>query len=347
MDKDVNLLVFVSGVGDEAQAGFQGTGEATPEGRKASGAWCDQIGSGAAAGRIPADGGGVGTAPCGRREGCSQTGRSGTATPAGCRTGKGTGQGAYGGRAGRGVSDRALDVATYRQVDYATFWRRIQCRPLVASSPQNGFLVPEAGEARDTAERGRNCPLEAARLAGAKKKAKREGRTIVFIDESGLSERPSVARTWSLRGHTPVLQHSFTWKQLSAIAGLSFWNFYFRFFPGAIRSEQIIEFLGALKRQIRQPLLIIWDGVATHRSRKVKVWLEELNGHIAVARLPPYAPELNPVEAIWAYLKKHEIANLCLNTIGEVGQFARNRLKSMQRRPALVASFRKQAELAF
>lgn len=44
-----------------------------------------------------------------------------------------------------------------------------------------------------------------------------------------------------------------------------------------------------------------------------------MNGHIAVARLPPYAPELNPVEAIWAYLKKYEIANLCLNTIGEVG----------------------------
>ena len=41
----------------------------------------------------------------------------------------------------------------------------------------------------------------------------------------------------------------------------------------------------------------------------------------------------NPVEAIWAYLKKHEIANLCLNTIAEVSDFARRRLKSMQRRP--------------
>lgn len=184
-------------------------------------------------------------------------------------------------------------------------------------------------------------------MACAQKKARREDRTIVFIDESGLSERPSVARTWSLRGQTPILQHSFTWKQLSAIAGLSFWQFYFRFFPGAIRSEQIIEFLGALKRQIKRPLLVVWDGVATHRSRKVTTWLEEQDGQIAVARLPPYAPELNPVEAIWAYLKKHEIANLCLNTIGEVGQFARNRLKSMQRRPNLVVAFWKQAELAF
>jgi hypothetical protein len=68
-----------------------------------------------------------------------------------------------------------------------------------------------------------------------------------------------VAKLTIPRGHTPVLQHSFNWKQLSAIAGLSWWQFYFRFFPGAIRSEQIIEFLGALKRQIRCPLLIIWD----------------------------------------------------------------------------------------
>ncbi len=144
-----------------------------------------------------------------------------------------------------------------------------------------------------------------------------------------------------------MLQHSVNWKQLSAIAGLSFWQFYFRFFPGAIRSEQIIEFLGALRRQIKRPMLIIWDGVATHRSRKVKTWLEELDGHIAIARLPAYAPELNPVEAIWAYLKKHEIANLCLDSIAEVGRFARNRLKSMQRRPHLVTAFWKQAELAF
>jgi transposase len=124
-------------------------------------------------------------------------------------------------------------------------------------------------------------------------------------------------------------------------------KFYFRFFPGAIRSAQIIEFLAALKRQIKRPLLIIWDGVATHRSHKLKAWLEDQNGQIAAARLPPYAPELNPVEAIWACLNKHEIANLCLNTIGEVGHYARNRLKSMQRRPNLVTAFSKQAELAF
>jgi len=40
-------------------------------------------------------------------------------------------------------------------------------------------------------------------------------------------------------------------------------------------------------------------------------------GRIAIAFLPPYAPELNPVEAIWAYLKKHEIANPCPTHLAE------------------------------
>lgn len=133
---------------------------------------------------------------------------------------------------------------------------------------------------------------------------------------------------------------------MSAIAGLSWWRFYFRFFPGAIRSEQVIEFLGALMKQIGKPLLVIWDGVGMHKSRKVRNWLEAQEGRMAVAFLPPYAPELNPVEAIWAYLKKHEIANLCPTHLAEVSAYARARLKSMQRRPLLIRAFWRQAELA-
>jgi transposase len=182
-------------------------------------------------------------------------------------------------------------------------------------------------------------------VAGAKKKARREGRTIVFIDESGLSEKCPVTTTWAPKGQTPVIQQSFTWKQMSAIAGLSWWRFYFRFFAGAIKSAQIVEFLGALKRQIGKPLLIVWDGVGTHKSKLVRQWLDAQDGQIAIAFLPPYAPELNPVEAIWAYLKGHEIANLCPADLAEVSDFARRRLKSMQRRPRLVRAFRKQAEL--
>lgn len=155
-----------------------------------------------------------------------------------------------------------------------------------------------------------------------------------------------MTRTWAPRGQTPVIQQSFTWKQMSAVAGLSWWRFYFRFFDGAIKTEQIVQFLGALKRQIGKPLLIIWDGVGMHKSRRLRQWLETQDGAIAIAFLPPYAPELNPVEAIWAYLKKHEIANLCPTNLTEVSDYARRRLRSMQRRPKLIRAFWQQAELA-
>jgi len=109
----------------------------------------------------------------------------------------------------------------------------------------------------------------------------------------------------------------------------------------------LVEFLQALRTQLRRRrLLIIWDGLSTHKSRLVRRWLEAQHGQVQIEFLPPYAPELNPVEQIWNYLKNREIANLCAADLAEVGDFARRRLKSMQRRPSLVRSFWKQTELA-
>jgi hypothetical protein len=105
--------------------------------------------------------------------------------------------------------------------------------------------------------------VEAEALAGVKKKAKNEGRTIVFIDESGLSERPHRCRTWAPRGQTPVLQYHFNWKTLSAMAGVTWWNFYFRLFPGSIRSPQVVEFLSHLLRHIPGKVLPLRPESAT------------------------------------------------------------------------------------
>lgn len=152
-------------------------------------------------------------------------------------------------------------------------------------------------------------------------------------------------RTWAPRGQTPVLQYHFNWHQLSVIAGISFTCFYFRLFPGAIKGPQIIEFLNALGRQIRRPLLVIWDGLPAHRSALVREYLESLNGAVQIEQLPGYAPELNPAEYIWGHLKHHELPNHCAPTFGELKTRARNRLRSMQRRPTLITAFWQQAEL--
>lgn len=182
-------------------------------------------------------------------------------------------------------------------------------------------------------------------MADIKKNAVKQGRTIVFVDESGLSERPTRTRTWAPRGETPVLQYHFNWHQLSAMAGITWQRFYFRLFPGSIKGPQVVEFLKALRRQLRGPLLIIWDGLPAHRSRVVGEYVESQDGAIQLERLPAYAPELNPVEYIWAYLKNHEVVHFCPHDFAELTTVARSKLASMQRRTNLVAAFWKQAEL--
>ena len=66
-----------------------------------------------------------------------------------------------------------------------------------------------------------------------------------------------------------MLQYHFNWKTLSAMAGVTWWNFYFRLFPGAIRSKQVVQFLEHLLRHLDCKLLVVWDGASTHRSRLV------------------------------------------------------------------------------
>jgi transposase len=101
-----------------------------------------------------------------------------------------------------------------------------------------------------------------------------------------------------------VLQYSFSWKQLSVIAGLSYWCFHFRLFNGSIKSPQIVEFLTALQATIGKKLLIIWDRLQAHRSKLVKAHVDAQRGQIVIDYLPAYASDMNPVECIWGYLRR-------------------------------------------
>lgn len=77
----------------------------------------------------------------------------------------------------------------------------------------------------------------------------------------------------------------------------------------------------------------------------MREYLEALEGAIQVEQLPAYAPELNPTEYIWGHLKHHELANRCAANFHDLKSGARNRLRSMQRRPKLIRAFWQQAEL--
>ena len=142
-----------------------------------------------------------------------------------------------------------------------------------------------------------------------------------------------------------MLQYHFNWENLAAIAGITYWNFYFRLYDGSIKAEQLVDFLCQLLRQIPGKLLIVWDGLPAHRSRLVKEFLAEQAGRVWVERLPAYAPELNPVEYIWGYWKKHELPNFCPKDYDQLSRAARAALRRMRRRPTLVTACWQQAEL--
>jgi len=132
---------------------------------------------------------------------------------------------------------------------------------------------------------------------------------------------------------------------LSAIAGVTWYNFYFRLYPGTIRSPQVVDFLGHLLRHLPGKLLVIWDGLPSHRSRKVHLFVDQQKGRLVLEFLPAYAPELNPVEYLWGYWKHHALSNFCPKTFGELSGQARQALRRMRRRRPLVHSFWKQAGL--
>ena len=65
-------------------------------------------------------------------------------------------------------------------------------------------------------------------------------------------------------------------------------------------------------------MLVIWEGAAIHRSRAVKEWLAQgAARRILVERLPGYAPELNPDEGVWGYLKRVEMRDVATGTVAQ------------------------------
>src|SRR5438552_14271035 len=56
---------------------------------------------------------------------------------------------------------------------------------------------------------------------------------------------------------------------------------------------------------------VTWDGLRSHRSRMVWDFVRQQHGCLWLEFLPAYAPELNPVEYLWAHWKHHELPNFC------------------------------------
>jgi transposase len=185
-------------------------------------------------------------------------------------------------------------------------------------------------------------------LAAHKKNARRLNATLVFVDESGFSLLPTACRTWSPRGQTPILRHCFNWPKLSAISAVtSNPHAYLHLVPGTIASDEVIRFVRHLLRRIPTPLFLLWDGGNPHRSRRTRQALAVYRSRLRVFRLPAYAPELNPDEWLWAWLKQHALRGLCPPDLTVLQKSIRLAIRRLRRHPDIIRSFFQACPLSF
>lgn len=162
-------------------------------------------------------------------------------------------------------------------------------------------------------------------LARAQKKAADEGYTIVWIDEAAFYLLPLAVRTWAPCGQTPLLRVPLTHDHLSAISGITLHGrLFMQVREGAYTAEAVVGFLRVLLRKLRGKVLVIWDGSPIHRGQAIKDFLKRgAAKRLHLERLPGYAPDLNPDEGIWNYLKRVELRNCCCVDLTELHQEVR------------------------
>lgn len=167
---------------------------------------------------------------------------------------------------------------------------------------------------------------------------------MVFADQSGFYLLPSKVRTYAPVGRTPVIRAPLSRDHLSVMGGITpEGKLYLTVQERAYCGADVVGFLKHLARHISGKLLVIWDGAPIHRSRVVKEYLS--NGaaqRIHLEQLPSYAPELNPSEGIWNYLKRVELKNLCCQSISHLGYELRKAKERLRHKPNVIQGCIKQ-----
>ena len=112
---------------------------------------------------------------------------------------------------------------------------------------------------------------------------------------------------WSLRGSRPraVRQTKYEWlyvigavcPQTGQSVGL---------LSPTINTDMMNAFFEQFTAEVSPDvhIVMVWDQAGFHRSKKLK-----LPENVTIVQLPPYSPELNPVENLWHYLRSHYWAN--------------------------------------
>lgn len=157
---------------------------------------------------------------------------------------------------------------------------------------------------------------------------------------------PIVKRTWAKAGETPKIIHKTrSHKKISAIGAIAVRHtglrprLMFRLLEGQNANSQIfVQFLNQLLQNIDGHIIVVWDRLVAHRSKIVNRWLEK-NRRIETEFFPPYAPELNPVEYLWSYLKMNGLANLAATDLDQLYSESKKSLCNIRKQKNILKSF--------
>jgi len=131
------------------------------------------------------------------------------------------------------------------------------------------------------------------------------GYELVSIDEASFQLKTSYKRIWFPKGEKP--KGAFFWsnKKLTVFGALSSSSeFYYDFF----NSQNSLTFCCFLDNLIswlnpNKKYVFILDNAGFHKTDVVRDLLEEHKHWIAIEHIPPYSPELNPIETCWKVTK--------------------------------------------
>ena len=166
---------------------------------------------------------------------------------------------------------------------------------------------------------------------------------------------PLVKRSWAPIGKTPILKtKTRSHKKISAVGGITTdacgkkQGLVFRLHPGKnVGAAECVAFLEQLELNFpRRRVFVIWDGLRAHWSKKVARWLLK-HPKFELFKLPPYAPELNPIEYVWANVKYHQLANFAPESEAELLKAAKLALCTARGNKTLLRSCLQHAPINF
>jgi transposase len=172
----------------------------------------------------------------------------------------------------------------------------------------------------------------------------------VFVDEVGFLLQPVNRRTWAPRGVTPEQRSWDRRDRLSVIGVVTLApartrvGSYFDVQRENIRADDVVNFLRRLRRKLRRPLIIVWDRWNVHRCAARRIAAARWK-QIEFEPLPAYAPELNPVEAMWSHAKYADLANYVPDDANDLAAAVHASLNGQSQNHQLKRSYFKTAQL--